>query len=76
MTPAGRWMAVLAVVLSSACAEKPQTIDSGRKADSRAFEGAAPAFTAEGWAKGDAASWDQQMRRRAQAQNEYLRTAP
>ncbi|MEO6664786.1 MAG: hypothetical protein ABIN96_16555 [Rubrivivax sp.] len=55
-----------------ACTEKPQT--SGTlKADTAAFQGASDAYVAPGWKVGDAASWNQQMTTRAQAQNEYLR---
>ncbi len=56
----------------SACTEKPQGT-TVRKADTPAFQGAADAYVAAGWKVGDAASWDQQMTNRAQAQNEYTR---
>ena len=72
----GPCLVVIAITLLSACAEKVQTIDSGRQADAHAFEGAAPAFTAGGWKSGDAASWERQMKNRAQGQNEYSRIAP
>jgi hypothetical protein len=76
-----RGLGLLAAMTSSllalaACAEKPQTVDSKRKTDVQAFEGAASAFTASGWKVGDEASWEQQMKTRAQSQNEYSRTAP
>jgi hypothetical protein len=56
----------------AACTEKPQTA-SQRKADSPAYAGGVPAFTAAGWKAGDATGWDAQMRARAQNQNEYTR---
>ena len=55
-----------------ACSEKPQTA-SAHKADAKAFEGPASAYTAAGWKPGDAASWEQQMRTRAQGQDENSR---
>jgi hypothetical protein len=73
---AGLLSAVSALLALSACAERPQTATGERKTDTHAFDGAAPAFTAGGWKAGDAASWEQQMKTRAQGQNEYSRTAP
>lgn len=67
------WLATVAAL--SACGETPQTAGQ-RKADVQAYEGAASAFTASGWKPGDEASWEQQMKTRAQGQNEYSRTAP
>jgi hypothetical protein len=54
----------------SACGEKPQTA-TPRKADAKAWQGADNRFTAPGWQAGDKASWDEQLRTRAQGQNEY-----
>ena len=56
----------------AACGEKPQTA-SGRKADTKASDGPGSAYTASGWKQADATSWEQQMRSRSQAQNEYSR---
>jgi hypothetical protein len=50
-------------------------METRRKVDAHPHEGAASAFTAGGWQTGNAASWEQQMRSRAQGQNEYSRTA-
>ena len=58
-----------------ACGEKPQTA-SGRKADTKASDGPASAYTAAGWKPGDAKSWDQQLLARSVGQNEYARTGP
>ena len=70
-------MCLLALACTvAACGEKPQTAAGPRKTDTHAFEGAAPSFTASGWKAGDVASWEQQMKTRAQGQNEYSRTAP
>lgn len=67
------FVALLAAGLA-ACSEQPQTAGTGKKADAKAWEGANNAYAAEGWKPGDEASWEQQMRKRAQAQNEYERS--
>jgi hypothetical protein len=65
---------VVAVAALAACTEKPQTA-SARKSDAKAWAGPAGAFVAPGWKVGDEASWEAQMRHRAQGQNEYARAA-
>jgi hypothetical protein len=67
--------AVLCMVLAlGACGEKPQTLADQRKPDAPAWKGAPGSLSvAEGWKAGDQASWDQQIRNRAQVQNEYVR---
>lgn len=72
----GLLVAMSTLLAMAACGEKPQTADKQRKTDAHAFEGAASAYTASGWKPGDAPSWEQQMKTRAQGQNEYSRTAP
>ena len=67
-----------AVALSfalAACGEK--TAGAAKKSDVPAFQGStgASAYSASGWKAGDASAWDQQLRTRAQAQNEYARTS-
>ena len=63
----------------AACGEKPQTMDgaSARKSDEPAWavsNAADPAFAAAGWkSTGDKAAWEQQIRQRGQAQNDYAR---
>jgi endonuclease I len=75
----GKASVVLALALAvaglSACAEKPQTT-SKRKADVEPWMGVTPTHKADGWAGGDQTSWDNQLRKRAQGQNEYTRTSP
>ena len=67
--------AIVAVcALFSACGEKPQTTGT-RKADTQAYQGTSDGFSAPGWKAGDAASWEQQMKNRAQSQNEYARAS-
>jgi hypothetical protein len=62
-----------AVVLLGACTEKPQTVTT-RKADAAAYQGAAAAYTAQGWKPGDATSWETHLKKRSEGQNEYTRT--
>jgi hypothetical protein len=62
-----------AALLLGACAEKPQTAQT-RKSDGQPWAGApGDPYTVSGWKPGDQASWEQQMRTRAQGQNEYSR---
>ena len=60
-----------------ACGEKPQTMDaSGKKADAEPWttsNAANPAFHAPGWKVGDKTAWEDQIRQRNQAQNDYAR---
>jgi hypothetical protein len=65
--------AALAAALS-ACGERPQTAAT-RKADGIPWEGAQKSHVAQGWKPGDQASWEAQMRVRAQGQNDYSRAA-
>jgi len=75
MKPAALMLATLVATLGlAACGEKVQTAGS-RKADAKAWSGAQDPFVAPGWKAGDQASWEEQMRVRAQGQNEYSRAA-
>jgi hypothetical protein len=60
-------------VLLVGCGERVQTIPVGgeRKADARGFELADNGFVAPGWTPGNEASWDAQLKKRAQAQNDF-----
>jgi ABC-type glycerol-3-phosphate transport system substrate-binding protein len=51
---------------------KPES-SASRKAAQPPWDAAANAFVAAGWKSGDQASWQAQMVRRAQSQNEFLR---
>jgi hypothetical protein len=68
--------AAAAAVLLAACGAKPDPTQVSRKVDQRPSAGADVAFAAPGWKAGDATSWEQQVRARAQAQNEYARMRP
>lgn len=58
----------------AACSEKPQT-QGQRKVGQPTYAGTGTAYQAPGWKAGDATSWNDQLRNRAQyGQNDYART--
>ncbi len=63
------------VGLIVACGERPQIAASKgeRKSDAKGFAGADPGYSVPGWKAGDEASWQQQLKQRAQSQNEHVR---
>ena len=66
--------AVIVVLALSSCAEREQTAQAQpRRPDTVAWQGAENPYSAPGWKAGDRTSWEEQMRNRAQAQNEYRR---
>jgi predicted small lipoprotein YifL len=68
--------AAAAVMVLAACGEKPQTIGQAAKKDGgQVWQASQSSFQAAGWTPGDKASWEAQMRARAQGQNEYSRIA-
>ena len=69
-------MAMMAACVSG-CGEAPQAAGQGpaKKADGKAWEASQSVYIAQGWKAGDQASWEAQMRARAQGQNEYSRSA-
>ena len=62
-----------AILLNAACGETVQTIPSAtaRKADSAAWQIKDNGFIAPGWTPGDQQSWNEQLKKRAQAQNDF-----
>ncbi len=62
-----------AAVLVSACGEEVQTVPMGgaRKVDERPWVANNNPYVAPGWTPGNEASWDAQLRNRAQAQNDF-----
>ena len=56
-----------------ACGEKPQTTTT-RKADDKAWDATQTQHMVAGFKQGDKAAWEQQLKARAQSQNEYNRT--
>ena len=66
--------AVLAAAFGlAACGERSTGGKTPRKADAKGWQGADNAYMAPGWKPGDSAAWQEQLRVRAQAQNEYNR---
>ena len=63
---------VLGLALAG-CAEREQTVASSpeRKADTPSWQSDSTAFAATGYKPGDRGAWEQQLRDRAQAQNDY-----
>lgn len=58
----------------AACTERTQTLESGVKVDSQAFQGTGMAYAVSGWKQGDKVSWEQHMKVRTQnGQNEFTR---
>jgi uncharacterized low-complexity protein len=68
-------VAAVATLALGACGEKPQTAGTTPKSDTKAWEGQASAHAADGYKGGDKAAWEQQLRQRAQNQNDYTRTS-
>ena len=67
-------LAVTAATLGlNACGEKPQTAVT-KKSDTQAWELGSSAFVVPGWKSGDRSSWEEQLRNRTQAQNDYAKT--
>jgi len=70
-------LALTAAALLAACGDRPQEMGAAGKAKGSApsWQGTTNGNAAPGWKAGDEQSWEEQMRRRAQNQNEYTRTA-
>jgi hypothetical protein len=66
-------LAVAATALVAACGEKVQTTSVGpaKKSDATAWSGGESPYRVSGWTPGDRASWEAQMRARAQGQDDY-----
>ena len=67
--------AALCLFAGLAACGKPAGSDqaASRKGGQPAWDAAADPFVVAGWKSGDKASWQEQMTRRAQGQNEYPR---
>lgn len=64
----------LSVILLVACGEKSQSQADARKVSgSHPWQGARNSYVEKGWSPGDKASWETQLRTRAQNQNEYVK---
>ena len=65
---------LLAAVASTACADRTQPAQAtASRSVQPPWQAAANPFVVPGWTSGDQVSWQQQMSKRAQNQNEYLR---
>ena len=63
--------------LLAGCGERAQESASAKKKpDAAPWTGGESGSVAGSWKAGDAKSWEEQMRNRAQRQNEYARTTP
>ncbi len=71
-----RLLALGCAVLLAACGGPSGKADQvvSKRAAQPAWDAAADPFVEAGWKSGDQASWQAQMTKRAQNQNEYLRT--
>ena len=60
-------------LLLAACGETVQTIPTAttRKADSAGWQIKDNGFVAPGWTPGNPQSWDEQLKKRAQGQNDF-----
>lgn len=63
----------LATLALCACGERTQTLGQNSRVDTPALQGTGTAFQVQGWKAGDRAAWEQQLKTRAQAQNDYAR---
>ena len=68
----------MAVLFVAACAEREQVADAGErtyqgKRDTRAWDNAPLEYGGAHWSKGDAASWEKQIKVRQLTQNAYGR---
>lgn len=63
----------LVAVLLAGCGESVQTIPvaGDKKADARSFQITDNGYIAPGWTPGNESSWDAQLKKRAQAQNDF-----
>lgn len=67
-------VAAAALVVLTACGEKPQT-GAGIRSDAPSYAGTGSNFMEPGWKAGDKAAWEAQLKVRQQyGQNEYTRT--
>lgn len=65
----------LAALALFGCGEKSQSqADARVSGDVAPYLGAQDPYVVKGWKPGNKTEWDTQMRTRAQAQNEYVKT--
>jgi hypothetical protein len=67
----------VALLALAACTTDPGNRPPGeRSADTKSWQAAQNGYVAPGWNPGDARSWEEHLRNRAQRQNEYTRVTP
>jgi hypothetical protein len=73
MSPARMFVVAATLVVLAACGERVQTLPAGgaKKADRPPWQTTDNGYVAPGWTPGNEASWDAQIKKRAQAQNDY-----
>ncbi len=54
------------------CGDKPQGM-GGVKSDTAPYQGTGMAYALPGWKAGDKTSWEQQLKTRAQAQDDHAK---
>jgi hypothetical protein len=54
------------------CGDKPQSM-GGVKSDTAPYQGTGMAYALPGWKAGDKTSWEQQLKTRAQAQDDHAK---
>ena len=65
--------ALAAVLMALAgCGDKPQGM-GGVKSDTAPYQGTGMAYALPGWKAGDKTSWEQQLKTRAQAQDDHAK---
>ncbi|MEY4651457.1 MAG: hypothetical protein RI884_38 [Pseudomonadota bacterium] len=64
--------AMVGLMALAGCGEKPQGM-GGVKSDTAPYQGTGMAYTVPGWKAGDKTSWEQQLKTRAQAQNDHAK---
>ena len=66
-------VAAATLLFLAGCGEEVQTVPVGgaRKADGAPWAASSSPYLASGWTTGNEASWDKQLTRRTQAQNDY-----
>ena len=76
MKSAATLFAFAAALALTACGERPQTMSAAaaKKADGQAWQITDNGYLAPGWTPGDQASWEAQLKKRAQSQNDFALT--
>jgi hypothetical protein len=70
-------VALAALLALAACGSDPGNRAPGeRSPDTKSWDAAQNQYVVSGWKSGDEKSWEEQLRRRAQGQNEYTRVTP